>query len=225
AARPRAPPGDRVRRAAGALARRRPARPGGARRGARRARARGLGGRRQMIARLAGLALLVLLAAARTTGEGTERPLDRLKHIIVIYQENWSFDGLFGKFPGADGLTNASATSVAQTDKAGRPYATLPPSIDTRPTPPVPDARIPASLPVAPFDLAAYVPPTSRTGNPIHRFYHQQHQINGGRMDRFVAWTNVGGLVMSHYDATDMPLGRLAREFVLADNFFHAAFG
>src|SRR5207244_10392901 len=100
-----------------------------------------------------------------------------------------------------------------------------PPSIDTRPTPPVPDARIPASLPVAPFDLAAYVPPTSRTGNPIHRFYHQQHQINGGRMDRFVAWTNVGGLVMSHYDANDMPLGRLAREFVLADNFFHAAFG
>jgi phospholipase C len=44
-------------------------------------------------------------------------------------------------------------------------------------------------------------------------------------MDRFVAWTNVGGLVMSHYDATDMPLGRLAREFTLADNFFHAAFG
>src|SRR5207248_2937269 len=46
-----------------------------------------------------------------------------------------------------------------------------------------------------------------------------------GRMDRFVAWTNVGGLVMSYYDATSLPLGRLAREFVLADNFFHAAFG
>jgi len=87
------------------------------------------------------------------------------------------------------------------------------------------DPRIPPDLPVAPFDLARYVPPDGRTGNPVHRFYQQQHQINGGRMDRFVAWTNVGGLVMSYYDATELPLGRLAREFVLADNFFHAAFG
>src|SRR5207237_8162471 len=111
------------------------------------------------------------------------------------------------------------------TDQDGRPAATQPPAIGTRPQPPVPHARIPAELPVAPFDLAPHVPPTSRTGNPIHRFYHQQLQINGGRMDRFVAWSNVGGLVMSYYDATNMPLGRLAREFVLADNFFHAAFG
>ncbi len=44
-------------------------------------------------------------------------------------------------------------------------------------------------------------------------------------MDKFVAWTNVGGLVMSHYDATHLPMGKLVREYVLADNFFHAAFG
>ena len=167
----------------------------------------------------------VLLSVACATASRTPSSLGAVEHVIVIYQENWSFDALLGKFPGANGLANASAASIAQTDKAGRPYATLPPSIDTRPSPPVPDARIPASLPVAPFDLAPYVPATSRSGNPIHRFYQQQLQINGGRMDRFVAWTNVGGLVMSHYDATDMPLGRLAREFVLADNFFHAAFG
>jgi phospholipase C len=28
--------------------------------------------------------------------------LDKIQHVIVIYQENWSFDGLYGKFPGAD---------------------------------------------------------------------------------------------------------------------------
>jgi phospholipase C len=166
-----------------------------------------------------------LLVVACASSPRTPSALAGIDHVIVIYQENWSFDGLFGKFPGANGIDGASATSLTQTDKDGRPYATLPPAIDTRPQPPVPDARIPAELPVAPFDLAPYVPPTSRTGNPIHRFYHQQLQINGGRMDRFVAWTNVGGLVMSYYDATNMPLGRLAREFVLADNFFHAAFG
>ena len=177
-----------------------------------------------MIARLAGLALLVLLAASRTTGEGTERPLDRLKHIIVIYQENWSFDGLFGKFPGADGLANAGAT-VPQVDKEGRPYTTLPPSLDNTKRPPVADARIPASLPVAPFDLAPYVPANQTAGNPVHRFYQQQYQLNGGKMDGFVAWGGVGGLVMSYYDATQLPLGRLAQEYVLADSFFHAAFG
>jgi phospholipase C len=180
-----------------------------------------------MVARLlTGAAAVVLLAlAACATAPRAEAPLDRIDHVVVIYQENWSFDGLLGRFPGANGLANASPASIAQTDKEGRPYATLPPSIDTRGQPSVIDTRIPAALPVAPFDLAPYVPTTSRAGNPVHRFYQQQHQINGGRMDRFVAWTNVGGLVMSYYDATSMPLGQLAREFVLADNFFHAAFG
>jgi len=175
--------------------------------------------------RLPTLVTLVAALAACATTHGAASSLARVEHLVVIYQENWSFDGLFGKFPGANGIANASAASIAQTDRAGTPYATLPPSIDTRTPPPAPDPRIPANLPVMPFDLAPYVPPTSRAGNPVHRFYQQQLQINGGRMDRFVAWTNVGGLVMSYYDATHMPLGTLAQEFVLADNFFHAAFG
>ena len=167
----------------------------------------------------------LLGAAACATAPRAPEALGAIEHVIVIYQENWSFDGLFGKFPGANGIANASAASIAQTDKNGAPYATLGAAIDTRQTPPVPDPRVPANLPVAPFDLAPYVPVDSRSGNPVHRFYQQQYQINGGRMDRFVAWTNVGALVMSYYDATEMPLGQLAREFVLADNFFHAAFG
>ncbi len=169
---------------------------------------------------LCALALLPL-AAACTTPARPVPALDRITHVIVIYQENWSFDGLFGKFPGANGLARAAAT-VPQTDKAGKPYAVLPPALDYRG---MPDRRIPEGLPVAPFDLAPYVPPSDTAGNPVHRFYQQQYQINGGRMDRFVAWGGVGGLVMSYYDATDMPVGRLAQQYVLADNFFHAAFG
>ena len=33
--------------------------------------------------------------------------LERIKHIVVIYQENWSFDSLYGHFPGANGVANA----------------------------------------------------------------------------------------------------------------------
>ena len=40
-------------------------------------------------------------------GEG----LGRLKHIVVIYLENRSFDNLYGEFPGANGLANAGARS------------------------------------------------------------------------------------------------------------------
>ncbi len=66
---------------------------------------------------LAGLGLS-LLAPAPTSPDA--RPLERISHLIVIYQENWGFDGLFGKFPGANGLANAGAT-VRQVDKSGRP--------------------------------------------------------------------------------------------------------
>jgi phospholipase C len=44
-------------------------------------------------------------------------------------------------------------------------------------------------------------------------------------MDKFVAWSDAAGLVMSYYDATNLPEGRLAQQYVLLDNFFHAAFG
>ena len=163
--------------------------------------------------------------AACATAPRRERPLDRINHVVIIYQENWSFDGLFGKFPGANGLQNAAAT-IRQVDRQGLPYAVLPRPIDNRNRSAVqPDSRFPADLPVAPFDVGIFVPPSDTTGNPVHRYYQQIRQIAGGKMDGFVAWTDVGGLVMSYYDATDLPIGKLAQDYVLADNFFHAAFG
>jgi phospholipase C len=166
-----------------------------------------------------GLGLLIPAPASRAA-----RPIERINHVIVIYQENWSFDGLYGKFSGANGLANAGA-AVRQVDKDGRPYASLPPPATPGSRPPAPDPRFPPDMPVAPFDMARYVPPDQKTRDLIHRFYQQQYQINGGKMDKFVAWSDAGGLVMGYYDATNLPVGKLAQEYVLADNFFHAAFG
>jgi len=50
-------------------------------------------------------------------------------------------------------------------------------------------------------------------------------QINGGKMDKFVAIGNVGALAMSYYDVTNLPLGRFAQQYVLCDNFFQAVLG
>jgi len=167
------------------------------------------------------VALLAAACAAQAPAPLDSRGIERIDHVVVLFQENWSFDSLFGKFPGANGLANA-ASALPQSDKNGNVYAVLPPSLgpDNKP-----DPRIPRDLPNAPFDLAKYVPPTEKAGNPIHLYYQNQLQIDGGKNDRFVAWTNVGGLVMSYYDASDFPLGRIAKQFTLADDFFMGAFG
>lgn len=114
---------------------------------------------------------------------------------------------------------------MKQVDKAGKALQTLPRPLATFGNATVPDLRFPADLPVKPYDLAHYVGPNEFTGNLVHRFYQNQYQINGGRNDRYVAWSDNGGLVMSYFDGTDLPVGRLARQYVMADNFFQAAFG
>lgn len=151
-------------------------------------------------------------------------PFDKINHVIVIFQENWSFDGLYGSFPGANGLANAGA-AANQVDKSGTPYKTLPQPIDTTKKPPAADPRFPADLPVGPFDASKYVPPDQKTGDLVHRYYQEIYQIDGGKMDKFVAWSDAAGLVMSYYDATNLPEGKLAQQYTIADNFFHAAFG
>jgi len=60
---------------------------------------------------LAALAVAAGVWAAATQGSGRVAvPLPRpdgihtIKHVIVIMQENRSFDSYFGTFPGADGI-------------------------------------------------------------------------------------------------------------------------
>jgi phospholipase C len=145
---------------------------------------------------------------------GAEGSRNRINHVIVIYQENWSFDGLYGSFPGASGLANAGP--VTQLDPNGVPYTALP-QTDSH--------LLNVVLPVAPFDLSQYVPPNQTTRDLVHRFYQEQIQIDGGKMDKFVEVSDAKGLALSHYNAADLPEGKLAQQYTMADNFFHAAFG
>ncbi|HUJ16756.1 MAG TPA: alkaline phosphatase family protein [Nitrospirota bacterium] len=154
----------------------------------------------------------------------TDALQSKINHVIVIYQENWSFDGLYGKFPGANGLANAG-DAVNQVDKEGKPLKTLKRPLDTSLKPPVDDLRFPEQMPAKPYDLAQYVPWNEKTGDLVHRFYQNQLQIDGGKMDKFAAWSDNPGLVMSYVDASDLPEGRLAKQYTIADNFFQAAFG
>ena len=167
------------------------------------------------------------LAASRAAAAAPvppDDPLAKIGHILIVFEENRSFDNMFGLFPGADGLSNAGE-AARQVDAEGRVYETLPPVMNTAVRPVAPDPRFPSNLPNAPFAIGAYVPASEPTGDLVHRFYQEQLQIDGGRMDKFAAVSDAGGLVMGYYDLPDSIHWRLAKEFALGDRMFHSAFG
>jgi len=156
------------------------------------------------------------LSAEQRGPSGQDGPIpDRLQHLIVIYLENHSFDNLYGQFPGADGLSNAGATET-QVDAGGTPFSTLPQ---------VSGSPFPTTLPNAPFAIEDFVPANLRIPDLVHRFYHEQLQIDGGRMDKFAQVSNAKGEVMGFYHTGPLPLAAEAASYTLCDNFFHAAFG
>ena len=159
------------------------------------------------------LALLSLPLAASATDK-----LAPINHIIVIYLENHSFDNLFGTFPGADGIAN---NKNPQTQADGDLYDTLPQPVSKK----GPDTRFPSDLANTPFPITRYVGYDQLIADPVHRFYQTQQQINRGRMDKFVEFTNVGGLVMGYYAEQNSPLWQYARKYALADHFFTAVYG
>jgi acid phosphatase len=183
-----------------------------------------------------------------------QKTLPQIDHIVVIYQENWSFDALYGSFPGANGIANAGTVSTNQLDRlTGNRIATLgangyDPVSSALPTnnPPVPlngnpDIRFLTDTnnwgsptlvnTLLPYGLEGFIgfgPTTNAanlTGDIVHRYWQEQFQINHGNMNEFITWSDNPGLVMSHFNGTVLPEGLLAQQFTLCDNFYHSAFG
>jgi acid phosphatase len=167
---------------------------------------------------LAGAAILALAHSA-----AADDALARIKTIVVIYAENRSFDHLYGFFPGAAGIANATTEQKTQLDHDGTPLPYL--TVFGRDG--KPDPRFPR-LPNQPFRIDA--PPiniglTQIGPSPVHAFYHQQEQINGGHNNMFAAMSTVGGYTMGHFDGSQLKLWQWARQYTLADNFFMGALG
>ncbi|TMH74372.1 MAG: acid phosphatase [Betaproteobacteria bacterium] len=170
--------------------------------------------------------------AACALGGSAARPapvddtLARIQHIVVIYGENRSFDNLYGLFPGADGIEQASADARTQRDRDGSVLPVLPPVWNANG--PDFDPRFGTKLSNGPFRIdgePARVPLSVPTRDLLHRYYQNIEQIDGGRNDRFAAVSDAGALAMGYYDGSSMALWQLAREFTLADHFFMGTFG
>jgi phospholipase C len=144
-------------------------------------------------------AAIGLLTATSALAQPASDSLARIGHIVVIFEENRSFDNFFGSFPGANGFSTAG-TLAPQIGPDGKPYKFLPAAVDTNLKPAADDPRFPAQLPNQPFEINPYVSLEEDTGDLIHAFYQEQMQINGGAMNRFAEVSNAKGLVMGHFD-------------------------
>jgi phospholipase C len=175
---------------------------------------------KRMIVRYTALfAAAAAIAASVSCSNSSSGPntgtISKVNHVVVIYLENRGFDNTYGEFAGAAGLADA-ASALKQVDSAGNAYDTLPQ---------VAGQPYPTNLANAPFDIALYVPPTVATRDLVHRFYQEQVQIDGGKMDKFVNVSDAKGLAMGYYHTAILPMAAEAANYVLCDHFFHSAFG
>ncbi|HEY4965829.1 MAG TPA: acid phosphatase [Puia sp.] len=143
--------------------------------------------------------------------------MDKIKHVVVIYLENHSFDNLYGQFPGANGLSNAIPANTTQVDANGVPYTFLPPVPGT--------SAFPTNLPNTYFDIDQYVPSNLNIPDVLHRYYQEQLQIDGGKMDKYALFNSSAGLSQGYYKTSMLPLLDYVNNYTLCDNFFHSAFG
>jgi acid phosphatase len=178
--------------------------------------------------------------------------LDKVKRIVVIYQENHSFNALLGNWEGVDGIDDAPAGRTIQVDQNGRPYGCLlqnDPSLAAQ-EPKVCDGFDAGGSPFRsafadePFSIGQFVDPDADTcpdkyGPKLsgctldldHDFYQSRYQLNDGRMNLFATGNDVSaGLAMGHWGTHGLPIygylhSRDHPHYAIADRFFQAAFG
>ncbi len=163
------------------------------------------------------------VTATAATPTPTPTPI---KHIIVIFQENNSFDHYFGTYPHATNPTGESQFIPAKT------------------TPHVNNLEWPNDL--LKNNPNKYLP--QRIGphqgkicSPLHEYTVEQKSYNGGKMDKFIendgstsldsslTACNIGkdnNLVMDYYDGnTVTALWNYAQHFAMSDHFYQSTFG
>jgi acid phosphatase len=187
--------------------------------------------------------------------------LSKINHIVVIYEENHSFDNLYGGWEGVNGLSQATPARMTQVNQAGVPFTCLLQNDVNLATPPLTPTCTDSTTPTTfashftntPFKIDDYIKPSDTTCPPpgvfaangvvkgsgvaggctrdiVHRFYQEQYQLNGGAMNRYTVGSDAVGLTQGYYDTKALPVYQYLHQpahphYVIADNFFQAAFG
>src|SRR5438874_3126222 len=199
---------------------------------------------------LAGIGTVPVSVRLAASGAGLDR-LSRINHVVVIYQENHSFDNLYGGWEGVNGLAAAPTARTAQVDQRGRRFDCLM-QVDTTLAATTTGAActdpggFTSRFTNDPFTVDDYIAPDLKncpygtaadkavaggcTKDLVHRFYQEQYQLNGGRQNRYVTGSDSVGLTMGTYNTQELPIYSYLHvnghpHYAIADNFFQAAFG
>lgn len=173
------------------------------------------------INRFAGIIALGLSVSftgcSKKNAPDTSTNISQVKHVVVIYLENHSYDNLYGQLSNTNGLANAQTSVITQVDANNKPYISLPAIAGT--------SAFPTNLPNNYFNIDQYIPADQLIPDVLHRYYQEQMQIDGGKMDKFALYNTSAGLAMGYYKTSLLPMLPLAQKYTLCDNFFHSAFG
>ena len=158
---------------------------------------------------------------------GTSTPI---KHLVVIFDENVSFDHYFGTYPYAANTDGSTFHAKPGTPTVNGLYTKITPS---GPVGPLltsnPNSNNPTRLTHS----------QALTCDQDHAYTPEQEAVNGGKMDKFVQFTETAtctgtpttpygapGLVMDYYDGNTVTgLWNYAQNYALSDNNFDTTFG
>src|ERR1700738_5338853 len=136
--------------------------------------------------------------------------LSDIEHVVILTQENRSFDHYFGSYRGVRGFSDQSAAFQQ------------------------PDPATPMSAPggvLLPFHLDTSQSNAACSHDITHAWVPQHQSWNNGAMDGFVSSrlpinTNDANLTMGYYTRADLPFYyAVAGAFTICDNYFCSAIG
>jgi acid phosphatase len=121
--------------------------------------------------RIAALAVAVLACVVAPAAAQAQKLRPRVAHVVVIYQENHSFDNLYGRWPGVRGLDSAPRRHTVQVNQQGTPFSCLLQNDVNLASPPLPatctdqttGTAFSSRFPNAPFLIDQFIPPTATT--------------------------------------------------------------
>jgi phospholipase C len=153
-------------------------------------------------------------SSSSSSSGSTEPSTTPIKHLVVIFQENQSFDHYFGTYPhAANGPGEPAFTATADTPTVnGLGNALLNAN---------PNSANPRRLSRG----------EALTCSQDHGYADEQKAFDGGLMDKFVQFTAGGScadksIVMDYFDGNTVTgLWNLAQHFALSDNSFDTQFG
>ena len=144
------------------------------------------------------------------TGTGACSKLSDIQHVVILIQENRSFDHYFGSYKGVRGFSDASAA-----------YEQPDPS----------NTAIPPVGKLLPFHLDSSTINSACTPDITHDWVPQHQSWDSGAMDGFVTSrlsinANDAVLSMGYYNRGDLPYYyALADAFTICDNYFCSVIG